>query len=137
MNSMTVHRCALWEGYQPSIKHALCCQVLPCFITRYRIMNHSITPNNHQLSQPIIPDATATASRSPAAWQWHPCTASLPSKPQSLATLSPAVPGEKIPVPVNILKEETRKMDTRICTRNGPQLGNDLLECILFRKHIK
>jgi hypothetical protein len=28
-------------------------------------------------------------------------------------------------------------MDSRICTWNGPQLGNDLLECILFRKHVE
>jgi hypothetical protein len=62
---------------------------------------------------------------------------SLLSKSQSLATLSPTVSREKIPVPVNILKEETRKMNSRICTWNVAQLGDDLLECILFRKHVK
>ena len=62
---------------------------------------------------------------------------SLQSKPQNLATFSPAVPGEKITVPVKILKQITRKMNSRECAWNVAQLCNDFLERILFRKHVK
>lgn len=65
------------------------------------------------------------------------CASDPDAKSQWLATFSHAIARKKIFVLLGFLKQPSREMNRRICTRNRSQLGNDLLECVFFRKHVE
>jgi len=70
--------------------------------------------------------------------QGCPCSSGHDADRSScLATLSHAVAWKKISVPISLLQQIGREMNSRVCTWNRSQLGNDLLESVFFRKHVE
>ena len=119
---------------------------LPWFQLHGTKSQYELNPTSQaitQLSQPIVSDTTPPRQGAPPVRgtdirERCPCASGHVAYSSScLATLSDAVAWKKISVQIVLLQQIGREMNSRECTWNRPQLGNDLLECVFFREHVE